>query len=83
MERYSKGQFSKIRHISKEVCRILHLWTQMQCLSEILISQCQKYLCGAFDKETGGASPSPTVTFYTSLYGRTVYSRFFARKTGG
>ena len=30
---HSKGQFLKIRYISKEVCRVLHLWTQMQCLS--------------------------------------------------
>ena len=36
--RCSKGQFSKIRHISKEVCRILRLWLQMQCLSGKLIS---------------------------------------------
>ena len=28
-----KGQFSKIRYISKEVCRISRLCTQMQCLS--------------------------------------------------
>ena len=33
LEQFPKGQFSKIRYISKEVCRILHLWTQMQCLS--------------------------------------------------
>ena len=39
----------------------MRLWRQMQCLSEILISQCQKYLCVAFDKEAGGASPSPTM----------------------
>ena len=30
---YIKGQFSRIRHISKEVCRILRLCLQMQCLS--------------------------------------------------
>ena len=35
---YPKGQFSKIRHISKEVCRILNLCPQMQCLSGKLIS---------------------------------------------
>ena len=28
-----KDSFARIRYISKEVCRILHLWTQMQCLS--------------------------------------------------
>ena len=33
LERHSKGQFWEIRHISKEVCRILRLWIQMQCLS--------------------------------------------------
>ena len=38
IEHHSKGQFGEIRHISKEVCRILHLWTQMQCLSGKLIS---------------------------------------------
>ena len=35
---YHKGQFSKIRYISKEVCRILRLWLQMQCLSGKLTS---------------------------------------------
>ena len=33
LEHHSKGQFSEIRYISKEVCRILRLWTQLQCLS--------------------------------------------------
>ena len=28
-----KDSFTRIRYISKEVCRILRLWTQMQCLS--------------------------------------------------
>ena len=35
---YPKGQFLKTRHISKEVCRILRLRTQMQCLSGKLTS---------------------------------------------
>ena len=39
LERLSKGQFSKIRHISNEVCRILRLCPQMQCLSRKLISE--------------------------------------------
>ena len=30
---YPKGQFLKIRYISKGVCRILRLRTQLQCLS--------------------------------------------------
>ena len=33
-----KDSFSKIRHISKEICRILHLCPQMQCLSGKLTS---------------------------------------------
>ena len=38
LERHSKGQFSKIRYISKGVCRILRLCLQMQCLSRKLMS---------------------------------------------
>ena len=33
-----KDSFQKIRYISKEVCRILRLWLQMQCLSGKLTS---------------------------------------------
>ena len=33
-----KGRFSNMWYISKEVCRILLLWTQMQCLSGKLTS---------------------------------------------
>ena len=32
-----KDSFARIRYISKELCRILYLWTQMQCLSGKLI----------------------------------------------
>ena len=32
------AQLSKIQHISKEVCRMLHLCPQMQCLSGKLTS---------------------------------------------
>ena len=38
MLRTLKDSFARIRYISKEVCRILHLRTQMQCLSGKVIS---------------------------------------------
>ena len=40
LERHSKGQFSEIRYISKGICRILYLCSQMICVHKS--SACQE-----------------------------------------